>query len=322
MNSTIYLTACRERRHPVAHQFAQRFSFQTHQFGDQQPRDHAAVAVSEITEIVVGAHFATVDGVFLAHTFFNKGVSGFRHHRRAACSSHHINGVPGETWIMDDLRAGIFFEERFCQQTDNVVTLNKLPFFVKQETAVKIAIKGNAHIRAVFDDRIAGVVAAFRQQRIRNTVGEIAVRRVVHFDQFHGCAEGFKAGFDGVHHRTRRAVPGVNHQLERREVFDVDITEQVINVSVTQVDLLIATAFGFIDGRKVVGFSQTLDVAQSGITADRASPFAHQLHAVVIHRVMAGGNFDAAIHAEMERGEIDLFGAGHANIQHIDARIL
>ena len=112
---------------------------------------------------MVGAHFATVDGVFLAHTFFNKGVSGFRHYRGAACGSHHINGVPGETWIVDDLRAGIFFEERFCQQTDNVVTLDKLPFFVKQETAVKIAIKSNAHIRAVFNDRIAGVVATFRQ---------------------------------------------------------------------------------------------------------------------------------------------------------------
>ena len=118
--------------------------------------------------------------------------------------------------------------------------LDKLPFFVKQEAAVKIAIKGNAHIRAVFDDLIAGVVAAFRQQRVRNTVGEIAVRRVVHFDQFHRCAEGFKAGFNGVHYWTRCAVPGVNHQLERREVFDVDITEQVINVSITQIDLLIA----------------------------------------------------------------------------------
>lgn len=144
----------------------------------------------------------------------------------------------------------------------------------------------------------------------------------MHFDQFHRCAEGFKAGFNGVNYRTRCAVPGVNHQLERREVFDVDITEQVINVSITQIDLLIATAFGFIDRREVIGFCQTLDVAQSGIAADRASPFAYQLHAVVIHRIMAGSDFDAAIHAEMERGVIDLFGAGHANIQHIDTRIL
>ena len=119
-----------------------------------------------------------------------------------------------------------------------------------------------------------------------------------------------------------RAIPGVNHQLERREVFDVDITEQVINVSVTQIDLLITTAFGFINGREVVGFCQTLDIAQSGIPADRASPLAHEFHAVIIHRIMAGGNFNAAIHAEMERGEIDLFGAGHTDIQHIDARIL
>ena len=89
----------------------------------------------------------------------------------------------------------------------------------------------------------------------------------------------------------------------------VDITEQVINVSVTQVDLLIATTCCFIDRREVIGFRQTLDVAQSGIAADRASPFAHQFHAVVIHRIMAGGDFDTAIYAEMERGKIDLFGA-------------
>ena len=70
-------------------------------------------------------------------------------------------------WLLvAELRAGIFFEECFCQQADNVVALNKLPFFVKQETAVKIAIKSNAHIRAVFDDRIAGVVAAFLFQML------------------------------------------------------------------------------------------------------------------------------------------------------------
>ena len=83
---------------------------------------------------------------------------------------------------MDDLRARIFFEERFCQQADDVVALDKLPFFVEQEAAVEIAIKGNTHVRTVFDNRITRIVAAFRQQRIRNTVGEIAVWRVVHLD--------------------------------------------------------------------------------------------------------------------------------------------
>ena len=51
------LTACRKRCHPVAHQFCPAFFFQAHSSSAQQPRDHAAVAVSEITEIVVKAHF-------------------------------------------------------------------------------------------------------------------------------------------------------------------------------------------------------------------------------------------------------------------------
>ena len=61
---------------------------------------------------------------------------------------------------MDNFRTRIFLQERFCQQADNVVTLNKLPGLIKQEAAVEITVKGDAHIRAVFDHRIAGVVAA------------------------------------------------------------------------------------------------------------------------------------------------------------------
>ncbi|CAM6645162.1 hypothetical protein CISECK367B_23720 [Citrobacter sedlakii] len=37
---------------------------------------------------------------------------------------------------------------------------------------------------------------------------------------------------------------------------------------------------------------------------------------------MAGGDFNATVNAEVEGGEIDLFGAGKADIQHIDARVL
>ena len=59
------------------------FPFQAHQFGDQQPRDHAAVTVSEIAEVMVSAHFATVDGVFLRIRSLIK-----------ACPVFDITGVP------------------------------------------------------------------------------------------------------------------------------------------------------------------------------------------------------------------------------------
>ena len=63
-----------------------------------------------------------------------------------------------------------FLEERFRQQANDVVAFDKLPFLVEQEAAVEIAVKGDTHIGAVLNHRVAGVVAALRQQRVRNTV--------------------------------------------------------------------------------------------------------------------------------------------------------
>ncbi|MNB84905.1 hypothetical protein D3C75_317880 [compost metagenome] len=110
----------------------------------------------------MSAHLAAVDGVFGAHPLFDKRMPGFRHHRSTACRRHHVHRVPGQTRVVDDLRPRVFFEEGFCQQADNVVALDKLPFLVEQEAAVKIAVEGNPHIGPVFDHRIAGISATLR----------------------------------------------------------------------------------------------------------------------------------------------------------------
>ncbi|SAB61585.1 Uncharacterised protein [Enterobacter hormaechei] len=316
------LAARRERRHAVAHQFAQALPFQAQQLSHQQPRDHPAVAVGKITEIVVGAHLAAVDGVFLTHTLFDKRVAGFGHHRLAARGLHHVDGVPGKTRIVNDFRPRVFLEERFRQQANDVVAFDKLPFLVEQEAAVEIAVKGDTHIGAVLNHRVAGVVAALRQQRVRNTVREVAVRRVVHFDEGHRHVQCLKAGFKCIDNRACRAVAGVNHQLQRFEVRHVDVAQQVVDVLFLQVNLLIAAASGFIHRREVVGLGQTLHVAQAGVAADRTRALAHQLHAVVVHRIMTGRHFDTAVHAQVEGGKIDLFGTGKTNVQHVDARVL
>ncbi|CZY75713.1 Uncharacterised protein [Enterobacter cloacae] len=223
---------------------------------------------------------------------------------------------------MNDLRPRIFLEERFRQQADNVIALDELPFLVEQEAAVEIAVKGDTHIRTVFNHRIAGVVAAFWQQRVRDTVREVAIRGVVYLDEGHRHVQRLKAGFQGIHHRARRAVAGVDDQLQRLKVRHVDVTQQVIDVLFMQIDLLVAAACRLVHRREVVGFRQTLHVAQAGIAADRARTLAHQLHAVVIHRVMAGRDFNPAVHAQVEGGKIDLFGTGKADIQHVHARVL
>ncbi|MPN05464.1 hypothetical protein SDC9_152714 [bioreactor metagenome] len=73
----VYFTTRRVGHHPVADQFAQRLPFQTQQLRHQQPRDHAAVTIGKVTEIVMRTHFTAVDGIFVAHPLFDKRVSGF-----------------------------------------------------------------------------------------------------------------------------------------------------------------------------------------------------------------------------------------------------
>ncbi len=316
------LPARREGRHAVTHQLAQGLPFQAQQLGHQQPRDHPAVAVGKITEVVVSAHLTAVNGVFFTHALFDEGVARFGHHRLAARGLHHVDGVPGEAWVMNDLRPRVFLEEGFRQQADDVVALDELPFFVEQEAAVEVTVKGDPHIGTVLNHRVTGVVAALRQQRVRNTVREVAVRGVMHFDEGDRHVQRLKAGLQGIHHRTGRAVTGVDDQLQRLQVCHVDVAQQVVDVLFLQIDLLVAAALRVIHRREVVGFGQTLHVAQAGIATDRTRALAHQLHAVVVHRVVAGGHFNTAVHAQVEGGKIDLFCTGKADIQHVHARIL
>jgi hypothetical protein len=72
----------------------------------------------------------------------------------------------------------------------------------------------------------------------------------------------------------------------------------VIDIGITQVDLPIAAAFLRIHRREVIRFCQALNIAQPRITADWTGTFTDQLHAVVVHRVMAGRHFNTAIYAQ------------------------
>lgn len=124
---TVYFTTRRVGHHPVADQLAQRLPFQTQLLRHQQPRDHSAVAIGKIAEIVVCAHFATINGIFVAHPLFDKRVPGF-----------DITGLPPAavttSTVFQDRRGSwiilprILLQKRLRQQADNVVALNELTF--------------------------------------------------------------------------------------------------------------------------------------------------------------------------------------------------
>ena len=59
----------------------------------------------------MGAHFAAVNGVFVAHALFDEGVAGFAFDGFAARGLDQIQGVPGEARVVDDFTAAGLAQE-------------------------------------------------------------------------------------------------------------------------------------------------------------------------------------------------------------------
>ncbi len=162
----------------------------------------------------------------------------------------------------------------------------------------------------MFTHRIGGGGAVLRQQRVGNAVGEAAVRFVADADELERQVRGQQ-----VDDRARAAVTGIHHQLQRLEPAGIDIAEQVLDVGALVV-------LGNLPGTRRLGLgriggNRVGDCEQAGIGADRPGILLDQLHAVVIHRVVAGGDHHAAGRAQMVGLEIDFFRAAQADVDHL-----
>ena len=57
------------------------------------------------------------------------------------------------------------------------------------------------------------------------------------------------------------------------------------------------------------------------VGADGLALLAHQLEAVVVGRIVAGGDHEAAVELPVEGGEVHALGAAQADVDHVDAGI-
>ncbi|GDV98089.1 hypothetical protein ExPUPEC96_01717 [Escherichia coli] len=166
--------------------------------------------------------------------------------------------------------------------------------------------------------RVGGILAALRQQRIRDTVREMAIRLVMHLDKGYRHPSRREAFLHLINHVPRSPVSGVHHQLQwTGEVREVHVAHQMVNILFQYRYLAQGPATRRIHWRELVFLRQALDIPQAGVAADRLRILAHQLHAVVVHRIVARCHLDATIYPKVEGGKVNLFGTAHADVQHV-----
>src|SRR5690625_446197 len=83
---------------------------------------------------------------------------------------------------------------------------------------------------------------------------------------------------------------------------------------------MVPAALGRLD--KTVGVLQTFDVMETRVPIDRPRALTPHFHTVVIDRVVAGGDNDAAVSLEMCRGKITFFRAAQADVDTVRPFVL
>ena len=260
----------------------------------------------------MGTHLAAIDGVDFAHLVLDEGMAALAHDGLAAILLADLDRVPDQARVIDDLRARVLGEERFGEEAHHIIAFDEAALFVKEEAAVEVAVPCHADVCMLLAHDFRRRLAVLLQDRVRHAVREVAVRLVVDLDEVER-----ELLLERVDDRAGRAVARVRDDLERLELRDIDIGEDVVDVlfeDVLRLDLArggLRLERAFHDG--------LLDVLEARVARNRARLLADELHAVVLFRVVAGRDHDAAVEAEMRRREVDHLRAALADVHDVAA---
>ena len=123
-----------------------------------------------------------------------------------------------------------------------------------------------------------------------------------------------------VDDEDRPAVAGIHDDFELMQAPAIDIAQEVFKITLGGVER--GRAAGLRRRRRQTAASdQGAHLGQSGIAADWPRSLAHELHAVVVGRVVARGNHDATVKPVGEGRKIHAFSAAQADVAHLATAI-
>jgi hypothetical protein len=202
-------------------------------------------------------------------------------------------------------------EERFCQERRDEVARHEFAVTVDEEAAVRVAVPRDADVRLLPDHRRGDVTPVVLDERIRLMVRKRPVD---------GEAEARRPAGELVEqrrcHEAAHTAAGVEHDVERLDDRRVDEGQHLLDV-LRQDVVGPHRARRRRRRRQPVGGDHVADVADAGIAAERGGAFPDHLDAVVLLRVVRGGDLRAALEVVLDDRVIQHVGAEHAVVDHV-----
>ena len=125
--------------------------------------------------------------------------------------------------------------------------------------------------------------------------------------------------FEQVQRRSGGAVASVHNDLQRRQSRRVDKTQQLVDVLVRYIDVSLFTLR--LTDSPLIAFRDLADILKTRIAANGPRLRAHHFQAVVVCGIVAGGDHDATVGAELTRAEVNHLGAADADVEHVAAGV-
>ena len=203
----------------------------------------------------------------------------------------HVRHGAAGAQVVEDRRAGVLEQQGLGEQRGDEVAGHELAVLVDEEAAVGVAVPGDAEIGALRHDPGPHLAAVLLEQRVGLVVGEGAVHVEV---QFHALDRR------ALEHRRRQlagdAVGGIHDHAVRHQRGHVHERAQMLDVGRVEVHGLVADA-GHRPRHLGDRLAALLELGDALVAAERQRTLADELHAVVLRRVVRGGDHRSAAEA-------------------------
>ena len=250
-----------------------------------QGGQHAGVRVEEVAEVVVRGVLAAEDSAFLGHLRLDEGVAHAGAHRLAALGLHQFAYGLGGDQVVDDRRARLLVQVALGDHGADGGGRNGLAQLVHDEAAVCVAVEGDAEVRALVHGELLQIHQVLRIQRIGLVVREVAVELEVEVEDLQRVL--LQHGGNG---QPAHAVARVHRDLQGVDVQRHQVV-QVFGVAFQHVLGGIGAGLAVVGGDALDQFVR--DAVQAGILPHRAGAGAAELDAVILRRVVGGGEHGA-----------------------------
>ena len=223
---------------------------------------------------------AAEHGVRLTHAALDERMADAVHQRLAAVRRNDVLDRVARAQIVDDRRARLFQQERLCEKRRDEVAGNEFARAVDEEAAVGVAVPRDADVRLLPDHFRDDVAAVFFDQRIGFVVREVAVDlKTQPGRQARQLIEHPGRGNGG------RPAAGIEDHFERFDDRRVDERHDVPDVLMKRIAVRHVAALVRRLGQVASG-NHVANVVDAGLAAQGKRAFTHQLHAVVLLRVV------------------------------------